>query len=66
MTPVHSRAVFIFPSEAKKNGKIVSDYFAILTIILQLICLLFCLSLENRRYLTYVYTLPKFWKFLPE
>jgi len=26
MIPVHSRAVFILPSGAKKNGKIVSDY----------------------------------------
>jgi len=28
MIPVHSRAVFILPSGAK-NGKIVSDYFAV-------------------------------------
>jgi len=27
MIPVHSRAVFILPSGAKKNGKIVLDYF---------------------------------------
>ena len=33
MIPVHSRAVFILPSGAKKNGKIVSDYFAVLAII---------------------------------
>jgi len=32
MTPVHSRAVFILPSWAKKDGKIVSDYFAVLPI----------------------------------
>jgi len=29
MIPVHSRAMFILPSGAKKNGKIVSDYFAV-------------------------------------
>jgi len=29
MIPVHSRAVFILPSGAKKNRKIVSDYFAV-------------------------------------
>jgi len=52
MIPVHSRAVFILPSGAKKNGKIVSEYFAVLAIILPLIWLLFCLSLENRHYLT--------------
>jgi len=34
---VHSRAVFILPSGAKKNGKIVSNYFAVLSIILPLI-----------------------------
>ena len=51
MIPVHSRAVFILPLGAKKNGKIVSDYFAVLAIILPLICLLFCLSFENRQYL---------------
>jgi len=28
MIPVHSRAVFILPSGANKNGTIVSDYFA--------------------------------------
>jgi len=43
MIPVHSMAVFIFPSGAKKNG--------VLSIILPLICLLFYLSLENRQYL---------------
>jgi len=37
MIPVHSRAMFILPSGAKKNGKIVSDYFAILAIISPLI-----------------------------
>jgi len=52
--PVHSMAVSILPSGAKKNGKIVSDYFAVLAIILLLIWLLFCLSLENRHYLTYM------------
>jgi len=51
MIPVHSEAAFILPSEAKKNGKIVSDYFAVVAIILPLIWLLFCLSLENRHYL---------------
>jgi len=54
MIPVHSRAVFILPSGAKKNDKIVSDCFAVLAIILPLIWLLFCLSLENRHYLTYM------------
>jgi len=29
MIPVYSRAVFILPSGAKKNGKIVPDYFAV-------------------------------------
>jgi len=48
MIPIHSRAVFILPSGAKKNGKIVSDYFAVFAIIFPLIWLLFCLSLENR------------------
>jgi len=41
MITVHSRAVFILPSGAKKNGKIVSDHFAVLAIILPLIWLLF-------------------------
>jgi len=54
MIPVHSRAVFILPSGAKKNGKIVSDYFVVVAIILPLIWLLFCLSLESRHYLTYM------------
>jgi len=36
MIAVHSKTVFILPSEAK-NGKIVSDYFAVFTIILLLI-----------------------------
>jgi len=52
MIPVHSRAVSILPSGAKKNDKIVSDYFAVLAIILPLIWLLFSLSLENRHYFT--------------
>jgi len=51
MIPVHSQAVFILPSGAKKYGKIVSNYFAVLAIILLLIWLLFCLSLQNRYYL---------------
>jgi len=50
----HMRAVSILPSGAKRNGKIVSDYFAVLAIILPSIWLLFCLSLENRHYLTYM------------
>jgi len=54
MIPVHSKAMTILPSEPKNNGKIVSDYFAVLAIILLLIWLLFCLSLENRHYLTYM------------
>jgi len=54
MIPVHSRAMFILPSGAKENGKIVSDYFAVLVNILPLICSLFCLSLENRHSLTYM------------
>jgi len=29
MIPVHSRAVSILPSGVKKNGKTVSDYFAV-------------------------------------
>jgi len=52
--PVHSRAMSILPSRAKKNGKMVSDYFTVLAIILPLIWLLICLSLENRHYLTYM------------
>jgi len=55
MIPVYSRAVFILPLGAKKNGKLVSDYFAVLAIILPLIWLLFCVSLENRHYLTYMW-----------
>jgi len=54
MIPVHSRAVFILPAGAKKNGKIVSDYCAVLTIILPLVWVLFYLSLKNRHYLTYM------------
>jgi len=34
MIPVHSRAVSILTSGAKKNGKIVLDYFAVMAIIL--------------------------------
>jgi len=41
--PVQSREVSILRSGAEENGKIVSDYFAILAIILPLIWLLFCL-----------------------
>jgi len=37
MISVHSRAVSILPSEATKNGKIVSDYFDVLVINLPLI-----------------------------
>jgi len=37
MIPVHTRAVLILPPGPEKNGKIVLDLFAILTIILQLI-----------------------------
>jgi len=53
MIPVHSTAVFILPSGAKKNGKIVFTVLQknVLFIILPLIWLLFCLSLENRHYL---------------
>jgi len=40
---------------SKKNGKIVWDYFAVLAIILLLIWLLLCLSLENRNYLAYMW-----------
>jgi len=54
MIPVHSRSVSILPSRVKKNDEIVSDYFAILAIILPLIWLLFCLSSENSHYLTYM------------
>jgi len=39
MISVHSRAVSILPSGAKKNGKIVSDYFDVLVINLPLIWL---------------------------
>jgi len=44
-----------FAIRGKKNGKIVSDYFAVLAIVLPLIWLLLCLSLENRQYLTYMW-----------
>jgi len=37
MIPVHPWAVSILPSGAKNNGKIVSDYFAVLAMILPLI-----------------------------
>jgi len=70
MVPVHSMTVSILPPGAKKDGKIVFDYFAILEIILPLIWSLFCLSWENRHYLTYMWmklhTLPKCSKFFPE
>jgi len=42
------KGIVLFAIRGKKNGKIVSDYFSVLTIILPLICLLLCLSLENR------------------
>jgi len=29
MIPIHPRAVYILPSGAKKNGKIVLDYFVV-------------------------------------
>jgi len=48
MIPIHSMAMSILPSGTKKNGKIVSVYFAVLAIILLLIWLFFCLSLESR------------------
>jgi len=53
MIPVNLRAMSSLPSGAKKNGKIVSDYFAAFSIILPLIWSLFCFSWENRHYLTY-------------
>ena len=34
MIPVHSRAVFILPSGAKKNGKSFGHYFAVDLVIL--------------------------------
>jgi len=55
MIPVYSKAVSILPSGAKKNGKIVSVCFAILVVILPLIWPLFCLSWENRHYLTHTW-----------
>jgi len=62
MIPVRSRAVSILPSGTKKNCKIVSDYFAVLGIIFPLIWPLFCLSWENRHYLSHtwmwLYVLP--------
>jgi len=54
MIPVHSRAVSILPSGVKKSGKIVLDYFTVFSTILPLIWPLFCLSWQNRHYLTYV------------
>jgi len=51
----YSRAVSILPSGGKNNDKIVSYYFAVLAIILPLIWPLFCLSWENRHYLTYTW-----------
>jgi len=54
MIPIHSGAVSILLSGAKNNGKTVSDYFAVLAIILPLIRLLFCLSSKSRHYLTYM------------
>ena len=54
MIPVHSRAVSILSPGAEMNGKIVSDNFAILVIIVPLIWPLFCLSWENRDCLIYV------------
>jgi len=50
MIPVHSRAASVLPSGAKNIGV----YFAFSAIIFSLIWLLFCLSLENRYYLTYM------------
>jgi len=41
-----------FAIRDKKNSKIISDYLAVLAIILPVIWLLLCLSLENRHYLT--------------
>jgi len=52
--PVHSKAVSILTSGAKKDGKIVLDYFSVFAIILPLIWSSFCLSWENRHYLTYM------------
>ena len=43
------------PHQGQKNGKIVSDYFAVLAIILPLIWLLFCPGLEYRHYVTYMW-----------
>ena len=52
MIPVHSRVMSNLPSGAKKNGKIISDYFAVFPIILPLIWPLIWLSWENKHYLT--------------
>jgi len=52
--PVQSRKVSNLPSGTKENGKVVSDYFAVLAITLPLIWLLFCLIWENRHYFTYM------------
>jgi len=43
-----------FAIRGEKSGKIDSDYFAALAIIVPLIWLSFCLSLENSLYLTYM------------
>jgi len=48
MIPVHSRAVLILPSAAKRVA------FAVMAIILPFIWLIVYLSLENRHYLTYI------------
>jgi len=52
--PVQSSEVSILPSGAKENGQIVSDYFAVLAIILPLIWLLFCPNWDIRHYFTYM------------
>jgi len=52
MIPVHSGAVSVLPSGAKKNGKIVFDYFAVLAIILPFVWPLLGFSWENRHHLT--------------
>ena len=60
MIPVHSRVVSILPSGKKKT---------VLAIILPLVWLLFCLSLENRHYLTREYNsmlCPNFENFCPK
>jgi len=52
-----------FATRAKKDGKIVWDYFAVLAIILPLIWILFCLRLENS--LTCEGSCPNFENFCP-